>query len=57
MSLDRAQKKNCVILVSEIDFPGMGFALKKSLPEDCEIRFIPSNIDITNARRMGRVPD
>jgi len=48
MSLDRAQKKNCVILVSEIDFPGMGFALKKSLPKDCEIRFIPSNIDITN---------
>lgn len=49
MSLDQLQKKNCVILVSEIDFPGMGFALKKSLPQDCEIRFIPAKEDITNA--------
>ena len=49
MSLDQLQKKNCVILVSEIDFPGMGFALKKSLSQDCEIRFIPAKEDITNA--------
>ena len=49
MSLEQSQKKNCVVLVSEIDFPGMGFALKKSLPEDCKIRFIPSDKDITNA--------
>ena len=49
MSLKQVQKKKSVVLVSEIDFPGMGFALKKSLPEDCEIRFIPVNEDITNS--------
>lgn len=49
MSLKQVQKKKSVVLVSEIDFPGMGFALKKSLPEDCEIRFIPANEDITNS--------
>jgi len=49
MSLKQVQKKKSVVLVSEIDFPGMGFALKKSLPEDCEIRFIPENEDITNS--------
>ena len=49
MSLKQVQKKKSVVLVSEIDFPGMGFALKKSLPEDCQIRFIPANEDITNS--------
>tara|TARA_B100001105_G_C22394962_1_gene446257 strand:+ start:665 stop:2968 length:2304 start_codon:yes stop_codon:yes gene_type:complete len=49
MSLKQVQKKKSVVLVCEIDFPGMGFALKKSLPEDCEIRFIPVNEDITNS--------
>ena len=49
MSLEQIQKKNCVVLLSEMDFPGMGFALKKSLPKDCEIRFIPAQEDITNA--------
>ena len=49
MSLKQVQKKKSVVLVSEIDFPGMGFALKKSLPEDCEIRFIPANENITNS--------
>ena len=49
MSLKQVQKKKSVVLVSEIDFPGMGFALKKSLPENCEIRFIPENEDITNS--------
>ena len=49
MSLKQVQQKKSVVLVSEIDFPGMGFALKKSLPEDCEIRFIPANEDITNS--------
>ena len=49
MSLKQVQKKKSVVVVSEIDFPGMGFALKKSLPDDCEIRFIPANEDITNS--------
>ncbi len=49
MSLEQVQKKGAVVLVSEIDFPGMGFALQKSLPESCEIRFIPANKDITIA--------
>ena len=49
MSLAQIQKKKSIVLVSEIDFPGMGFALKKSLPDDCEIRFIPANQDITDS--------
>ena len=34
--------------MSEVDFPGMGFTLKKSLPENSEIRFIPSSEDVTD---------
>ena len=48
MSLGQVQKKGAIVLVSEIDFPGMGFALQKSLGSDCEIRFIPADQDITN---------
>ncbi len=47
MSIPRLQRRNSVILMSEIDFPSMGFAIKKALP-DCEIRFIPKQLDITN---------
>ncbi|MBL4631477.1 MAG: aminotransferase, partial [Paraglaciecola sp.] len=32
MSLDALYKKNVVILMSEIDFPSMGFALQKAVP-------------------------
>jgi kynureninase len=49
MSLEQLQRDDAVILMSEIDFPSMGFALKKSLPENCELRFIPKTLDITDA--------
>lgn len=49
MSLACLNKPNVVILMSEIDFPSMGFALQKALPKSAEIRFIDKNLDITNA--------
>jgi selenocysteine lyase/cysteine desulfurase len=48
MSLPDTQKNDSVVLMSEVDFPGMGFTLKKSLSENSEIRFIPSNEDVTD---------
>lgn len=49
MSLERMQGEHCVVLMSEIDFPSMGFVLKKALPASCELRFIPKALDITDA--------
>ncbi|WP_244623599.1 aminotransferase class V-fold PLP-dependent enzyme [Shewanella salipaludis] len=49
MSLERLQGEHCVVLMSEIDFPSMGFALKKALAAGCELRFIPKALDITDA--------
>jgi selenocysteine lyase/cysteine desulfurase len=49
MSLASLNKENVVILMSEIDFPSMGFALQKSLPRRTEIRFINKSLDITDA--------
>ena len=49
MSLASLNKHNVVILMSEIDFPSMGFALQKALPKSAEIRFIDKRLDITNA--------
>ena len=49
MSLEPLQGEHCVVLMSEIDFPSMGFALKKALPASCELRFIPKTLDITDA--------
>lgn len=48
MSLDTLGDKNAVVLMSEIDFPSMGFALKKALPQGCVLRFIPKSLDITD---------
>ncbi|WNC73065.1 aminotransferase class V-fold PLP-dependent enzyme [Thalassotalea psychrophila] len=48
MSLASLEKTNTVILMSEIDFPSMGFALQKALPQGAEIRFIDKTLDITN---------
>lgn len=47
MSLDRLNREHAVVLMSEQDFPSMGFALKKALPSSCEVRFIPKGLDIT----------
>lgn len=48
MSLQRLNRPNAVVLMSEQDFPSMGFALKKALPDCCELRFIPKSLDITD---------
>lgn len=49
MSLASLNKQDVVILMSEIDFPSMGFALQKALPKSAKIRFIDKNLDITDA--------
>jgi selenocysteine lyase/cysteine desulfurase len=49
MSLDKLQEKNCVVLLSENDFPSIGFALQKALPKSCELRFIPTHLDMSCA--------
>lgn len=49
MSLASLNKEGVVILMSEIDFPSMGFALQKALPKSTKIRFIDKSLDITNA--------
>jgi kynureninase len=49
MSLASLHKENVVILMSEIDFPSMGFALQKALPKSAKIRFIHKSLDITDA--------
>jgi selenocysteine lyase/cysteine desulfurase len=49
MSLAPLNKDGVVILMSEIDFPSMGFALQKALPKNAEIRFINKSLDITDA--------
>lgn len=48
MSLPQLQQSNAVVLMSEIDFPSMGFVLQKALPDSCELRFIPKDLDMTD---------
>lgn len=48
MSLPQLETDKTVILMSELDFPSMGFALQKALPGSCELRFIPRALDITD---------
>ncbi|MGL5407425.1 MAG: aminotransferase class V-fold PLP-dependent enzyme [Shewanella sp.] len=48
MSLGRLRREGAVVLMSEIDFPSMEFALKKALPASCELRFIPKGLDVTD---------
>lgn len=49
MSLPRLQSNAPKMLMSEIDFPSMGFVLQKALPSSAELRFIPKTADITDA--------
>ena len=49
MSLDRLQRPGAVVLMSEVDFPSMGFVMQKALGTDCELRFIPQHLDLTDA--------
>jgi len=46
MSHPRLTKPSAKLLMSEQDFPSMGFALRHALPE-CEISFIPKELDVT----------
>jgi kynureninase len=48
MSHPRLTKPFAKVLMSEQDFPSMGFALRHALPE-CDISFIPKDLDITSA--------
>ena len=48
MSLDVLRRPGAVVLMSEIDFPSMGFALRQALPESCELRFIPETENIAD---------
>lgn len=48
MSLEQLQQSNIVVLMSESDFPSMGFALQKALADSAEIRFIDKALDITD---------
>ncbi|MCL1042608.1 aminotransferase class V-fold PLP-dependent enzyme [Shewanella marisflavi] len=45
-SLPRLTRPGAVILMSENDFPSMGFALRQALPE-AELRFIPADQDVS----------
>lgn len=47
MSHPRLIKPSAKVLMSEQDFPSMGFALRRALPE-CEICFIPKHLDTTS---------
>ncbi len=48
MSLVQLQSDKVVVLMSEVDFPSMGFAIQKALPEGADIRFIAADADITD---------
>ena len=50
MSIERLQSHKPVVLMSEVDFPSMGFALQRALPEGSEIRFIAKDLDITSSK-------
>lgn len=49
MSHPRLQQENCKVLMAESDFPSMGFAMQKALPESAEIVFIGKHEDLTDA--------
>ena len=48
MSLDVLKKPGAIVLLSEIDFPSMGFAIQHALPDTCKIKYIPKHLDITD---------
>ncbi|MEM7736368.1 MAG: aminotransferase class V-fold PLP-dependent enzyme [Deinococcota bacterium] len=50
MSLDVLQEDEGVVLVSEADFPTIGFVFQKALPNpDKQLRFIPKTHDLSDA--------
>lgn len=53
MSHPRLTKPSAKILMSELDFPSMGYALRQALPQ-CQIVFIPNELDITSLEVWNR---
>ncbi|QSX29901.1 aminotransferase class V-fold PLP-dependent enzyme [Shewanella cyperi] len=53
MSHPRLNRAGARILMSEQDFPSMGFALRQALPE-AELVFVPADADITDANVWDR---
>ncbi|WP_166421129.1 aminotransferase class V-fold PLP-dependent enzyme [Pseudoalteromonas sp. Z1A8] len=54
MSHPRLQQKNCKVLMAQSDFPSMGFAMQKALPECAQIIFIPEHEDLSDIRVWQR---
>lgn len=50
MAYPRLQKANCKVLMAESDFPSMGFAMQKALPDSATIDFITSDADLSDAK-------
>ncbi len=48
MSHPRLTKSGCRVLMSQNDFPSMGFAMQKALPSNAQIEYIPSEFDLTD---------
>ena len=48
MSHPRLQQKNCKVLMTQSDFPSMGFAMQKALPKCAQITFIPEYENLTD---------
>lgn len=48
MSVEALQKSYPTVLMSEQDFPSMGFAVQKALPTHASITYIPKHLDITD---------
>lgn len=48
MSHPRLMQSGCRVLMSQSDFPSMGFAMQKALPKDAQIDYIPNEQDLTD---------
>lgn len=48
MSVARLQQPHTQILMSESDFPSMGFVMQRALADTAKITFIPNHLDITD---------
>ncbi|MBH0077394.1 aminotransferase class V-fold PLP-dependent enzyme [Pseudoalteromonas sp. SWYJ118] len=48
MSHPRLQQKNCKVLMAQSDFPSMGFAMQKALPECAQVMFIPEHENLSD---------
>ncbi|QUM75602.1 aminotransferase class V-fold PLP-dependent enzyme [Moritella sp. 24] len=48
MSVDRLQQPHTKILMSESDFPSMGFVMQRAIANTANITYIPNSLDITD---------